>query len=629
MVQYKYYICLAISFIKGFKMKSQTRRKFLRTIGTATVSAGSLSLLSSLSLIKCASGRGKRPNVILVITDDQDGDIRAHGNPYVKTPTLDQLHRESVRLTNFHVDPCCSPSRASLLTGQYSARSGVWHTIGGRSLLRKDKVTMADVFRSSGYKTAIFGKWHLGDNYPFRPQDRGFEEVLVHGSGVVGNRWDYWGNDYYDDTYYRNGKPEKFKGYCNTVWFDEAIKFIRKNRENPFFCFLSTNIPHAPLLVDEQYVKSYSSQVSDQLAKYYGMITKFDEDMARLLKELRELNLEENTILIFMSDNGPCPWYGGIKIDDDGFVEEGYSAGMRGGKIWGYENAHRVHCFIRWPAGKIGSQRNIKILTAHFDLLPTLIEACRLKKPNRLNFDGKSLMPLLIDQKTQWLERALFVHNQRVDFPEKYKDYQVLTEGWRLVMREKEELYDINKDPGQRNDVADQYPEVVKTLHQKYEEWWEDISQDFDKYDEIIIGSDRENPSTIYSHDAHSKNSNRIWIINAEQDGKYEFKISRWPDAANKRISENKDGNLAFAVKQAHLTIGNIQSVVDGTLDMKFAKFVVHLKAGTTCLQAWFSEDKTNRNIGADFVYVKRLGPADPIAVGKYHASDPDQILKE
>lgn len=568
--------------------------------------------------------------MILVMTDDQGyGDIGAHGSPYVKTPNLDRLHRESVRLTNFHVDPCCAPTRASLLTGEYSARTGVWHTIGGRSLLRKDKVTMADVFRSSGYKTAIFGKWHLGDNYPFRPQDRGFEEVLIHRSGVVGNRWDYWDNDYYDDTYIRNGKPEKYAGYCNSVWFDEAIQFIKRNRQNPFFCFLSTNIPHAPLHVDEKYSEPYRSQVSNQLANYYGMIAKFDEDMARLLRELKELELEENTILIFMSDNGPCPWYGGIKIDENGFVEEGFSAGMRGGKIWGYENAHRVPCFIRWPGGNIGVGKDITKLTAHFDLLPTLIEACELKRQNAGAVDGISLMPLLTNQEARWLERILFVHNQRVDFPEKYKDYQVLTERWRLIKRDSEELYDIQKDPGQRFDVASQNPEVVKVLHQKYEEWWEDISQNFDKYYEIFVGSKMENPTVLYSHDAHSKNRDSIWVINVERDGKYEFKASRWPEEANKRIAENREGDIIFVINQAHLSIGNVQSAVDVSPNLKFAKFNIHLKAGTTCLQAWFTEKNNNNNLGAQFVSVERLGPADPVAVDQYRPSNPDRLLKQ
>ena len=605
------------------------RRKFLKDLGTATVSAGSLSFLSSLGVTQCSPKNRKKPNVILVMTDDQGyGDIGAHGSPYVRTPHLDRLHGESVRLTNFHVDPCCAPTRASLLTGQYSARTGVWHTIGGRSLLRKGKPTMADVFRSSGYKTAIFGKWHLGDNYPFRPQDRGFEQVLIHKSGVAGNTWDYWGNDYYDDTYIRNGKPEKFEGYCNTIWFDEAIQFIRKNRENPFFCFLSTNIPHAPLRVDDKYSDPYRSQVSEQLANYYGMIAKFDEDLARLLSELKDLGLEENTILIFMTDNGPCPWYGGIKIDDTGFVKEGYSAGMRGGKIWGYENAHRVPCFISWPAGNIGADRDIQKLTAHFDLLPTLIAACGLHEPENVDFDGINLMPLLAGQEPRWPERTLFVHNQRVDFPEKYKDYQVLTQRWRLVKRNNEELYDIQSDPGQKRDVAVHYPDVVQALHQRYEEWWEDISQDFHMYDEIIIGSEMENPTTLYSHDAHSKNQDKIWVIHVEQDGEYEFKTFRWPEEADKRIVENREGDKIFDLNHAHLAIGNIQSSVELDREMKNARFTAHLKAGTTCLQAWFSEKTTGKNLNADFVYVKRLGQANPSDIGPYQPSNPDRLLK-
>jgi hypothetical protein len=469
----------------------------------------------------------------------------------------------------------------------------------------------------------------LGDNYPFRPQDRGFDEVLVHGSGVVGNRWDYWENDYYDDTYYRNGIPEKCEGYCNTVWFREAIEFVRKNRHTPFFCFLSTNIPHAPLHVDAEYAEPYRSQVSERLAHYYGMIAKFDEDLAMLLEELEKLELEENTILIFMSDNGPCPWYGGIQIDEDGFVVEGYSAGMRGGKIWGYENAHRVPCFIRWPAGKIGEGRDVESLTAHMDLLPTLIEACALKNRVDTLFDGKSLMPLLDDRRSSWPDRTLFVHNQRVDFPEKYKDYQVLTDRWRLVKSTKEELYDIHADPGQKNDLSGQHPDVVEDLHQRYEKWWEDISRDFDRYDAIIIGSVYDNPTTLFSHDAHNIDGDYIWVLDVDRDGEYAFRTSRWPDAANKGIGENRQGDLEFSVHTATLSIGNIQSTVDVQPETKYAEFIVHLKAGRTCLQAIFNQGRGDPTLVAEFVSVERRGSADPAIADRYRPSDPDRLLKK
>ncbi len=633
-------------------MEKQNRRDFLKSTLSASATAA---MMSQFGLLNCSNQDKSYPNVILVMTDDQGyGDLGCHGSPYVKTPALDQLFKESVRLTNFHVDPCCAPTRASLLTGQYSARSGVWHTIGGRSLLQKDKVTMANLFQSSGYRTGIFGKWHLGDNYPFRPQDRGFDEVLVHGSGVVGNRWDYWGNDYYDDTYLRNGKPEKFEGYCNTIWFDEAIKFIKRNQKRPFFCYLSTNIPHAPLNVDENYSEPYNPQVSERLAKYYGMVTKFDEDLARIRKEITDLGLEENTIFIFLTDNGPCPWFGGIKIDNDGFVEEGYSAGMRGGKIWGYENAHRVPCFIRWPAKGIESGRDIDNLTAHFDLLPTLIDCCGLKKPEEVTFDGISLMPVLTNKNTKYPERTIFVHNQRVDFPVKYKEYQVLTEQWRLVnpyQREIEdmisfnsgnpsgeiryendpdlyELYDIIQDPGQRKNIAEQRPDVLKDLNQKYEEWWDDISRDFDKYCETIVGSNHENPTTLYSHDAHRNGRKSIWIIYVEKDGEYEIKLSRWPQEANKCIAENRAGNKTFAVKQARLKLGNIDTSLRLTSEMESAEFTVHLKTGTTCLHGWFTEHQTDKTIQANFAYIEYLGPADPVSIEGYQASEPNRMLK-
>jgi len=597
----------------------------------------------------------QKPNVVIVLTDDQGyGDIGAHGSPYVKTPALNKLYKESVRLTNFHVDPCCAPTRAALLTGQYSARSGVWHTIGGRSLLQKDKITIANVFGASGYKTGIFGKWHLGDEYPFRPQDRGFQESVVFHGGVIGSNPDYWGNDYYDDTYFHNGRPEKYKGYCNTIWFEQAIKFIRNNKNHPFLCYIATNVPHAPLRVDEKYIEPYKSMFSDRLANYYGMVTKFDEDFGIFLHEMKDLGLEKNTIVVYMTDNGPCPWFGGIKIDNEGFVVEGYSAGMRGAKIWGYENAHRVPCFIRWPDGGIGGGRDINELTAHFDIFPTLIDLCGLKKPDNINFDGLSLKPLLMNKDVKWPNRAIIVQNQRVDFPVKYKEYQVLTKRWRLVnpyLKEIEdmekfnmgirspgenkyitdtnryELYDINADPEERKNIADLFPDVVKRLSEKYEEWWDDVSRDFNKFNAIIIGNKNENPTVLYSHDAHNNESgDAVWVIDVDKQGKYQIISGRWPVESGKRIAENKDGSRLIDIKSAYLRIGNIKKKVIVTKNMKLARFTVHLKPGTTCLSAGFSG--IAQKFRANYLYVSKIGSADSIEVNKYKPFDPSQLMK-
>ncbi|MGB2821551.1 MAG: arylsulfatase, partial [Phycisphaerae bacterium] len=283
---------------------------------------------------------GGKPNVVLVITDDQGyGDLGCHGNEVIRTPNIDRLHGESVRLTNFHVGPTCAPTRAGLMTGRYCNCTGVWHTIAGRSLIRRDEVTMADVFAAGGYRTGIFGKWHLGDNYPFRPQDRGFQDVLVHGGGGVSQTPDYWGNDYFDDTYFRSGVPESCTGYCTDVWFDEAMKFIEAGRDRPFFCYLPTNAPHGPYNVADSYSRPYRGLIPDQRANFYGMITNIDDNVGRLRAKLAELGIEENTILIWMTDNGTSA---GCSLDENEFVREGFNAGMRGMKGSAYDGGHRT-----------------------------------------------------------------------------------------------------------------------------------------------------------------------------------------------------------------------------------------------------------------------------------------------
>lgn len=590
----------------------------------------SLMLLVMISLL-LASCSKQPPNVVLIMTDDQGyGDIGAHGNPYVLTPNLDKFFDESVHFTDFHVDPCCAPTRSALLTGCYSLNAGVWHTIGGRSLLREGMITIADIFKANGYETGIFGKWHLGENHPFRPQDRGFSESVVHGGGGVGGNPGYWGNDYFDDTYVHNGVFEKYEGYCNTVWFTEAIKYIRKNRNNPFFCYISTNVPHAPLRVDEEYVKPYENMVSDRLAHYYGMVSKIDEDFATLNKELKDLGLEDNTILIFMTDNGPCPWFGGIVMDfETGYPLEGYSAGMRGGKIWGYENAHRVPFFIRWPGGGIGGGRDIDALSAHIDLMPTLIDLCKLETPGNPDYDGQSLVPLLNGNINEWPDRTIITHNQRIEFPVKDKEYQVMTERWRLVKREKDELYDIVADPGQHNDIADEHPDVVSDLYEQYKKWWNEEAPAPEWYAEISVGSEHENPVTLYSHDAFSRRGSKIWVINVVRDGQYEIRLNRWPEESGKRIVENGAGDKELPIIRAELTVGNIELAKDISPDMTTAVFTVNLKAGTTCLHTSLNFEEEGKTSRTDCVYVKYMGNATPGGLAGYMASDPDEVLRK
>jgi len=593
----------------GSQMKSEfpevlNRRSFLKKAGFAAASAQALSIVPGCALGgRRSGGRRRRPNVVLVMTDDQGyGDIGRHGNEVIVTPHLDKLYDESMRLTDFHVDPTCSPTRSALMTGHYSTRTGVWHTIMGRSLLGAHETTVADVFSASGYSTAIFGKWHLGDNYPFRPQDRGFDEVLIHGGGGVGQGPDYWGNDYFDDTYFHNGKEEKFEGYCTDIWFDGALKFIEANKERPFFCYVPTNAPHGPYNVAEKYSKPYSDKgVKGNQAAFYGMITNIDENMGRLVRRLKELKLEENTILIFMTDNG---------------TSGGDAGGMRGRKGSEYEGGHRVPFFLRWPGGGLKGPWDIDKLSAHIDVLPTLIEMCGLKKPRGVKFDGASLAPLFKGKTNGWPDRTLLVHSQRIEHPQKWRKSAVMTQRWRLINGK--ELYDIQADPAQKNNIADANGEVAEQLRDAYEKWWVDLSGQFDKYCEIILGSDKQNPTRLMSHDWHESNppwsqaavsrgskANGFWAVEVERGGEYEIALRRWPIELDAAITAATDGK-AISASEARIKIGEVDQTKAIAAGAKEVKFRMKLKAGKTRLQSWFIDDKGSSR-GAYYAYVKRL----------------------
>jgi len=603
--------------------KSSNRREFLKAAGFSTALLAWPRYLTATYQHIGSVGKGrKQPNVVLVITDDQGyGDLACHGNQVIQTPTLDKLHVQSVRLTNFHVSPTCSPTRAALMTGRYCNRTGVWHTVMGRSLLRKDEVTMADVFSASGYHTGIFGKWHLGDNYPFRPQDRGFGEVLIHGGGGVGQTPDYWDNDYFDDTYLHNGKRKKFKGYCTDIWFDAAMKFIRENKDKPFFCYLATNAPHAPLNVADKYSQPYRDKgIEDSRAAFYGMITNIDQNMARLMHQLKDLGLEENTIVVFMTDNGTAGGYQADKRAGPG-QGRGYNAGMRGKKGSEYDGGHRVPCFIRWPGGGLGGGRDIYRLTAHIDLLPTLIELCGLNKPAEVKFDGDSLVPLLINQNTHWPDRTLVTDSQRIEYPEKWRKSAVMTDQWRLINGK--ELYDMKTDPSQKTDVAAKFPEAAARLRQAYEDWWADVSQRFEDYCEITIGSDKENPSRLTCHDWHSVGGVRqaqssqsavrqgarasgFWAVEVDRDGTYEFTLRRWPIEVDEPINASIPDGEAINADKARLKIDDVDITKPVSKNARVVTFQVKLKAGKTRLQTWFMDAK-GPSRGAYYVYVKRV----------------------
>jgi arylsulfatase B len=566
------------------------------------------------------------PNVVLVVSDDQGyGDLSCHGNPVVETPAMNRLHAESVRLDNFHVGTTCAPTRAALMTGRHKLKTGVWHTINGCSLLDRDEATMAELFSDAGYRTGIFGKWHLGDAPPYRPHERGFDESLVHGGGGVCQTPDYWGNDYFDDTYLRNGDQyESVDGYCTDVWFDEAIEFITATteRDDPFFCYLPTNAAHAPFQVPDEYRAQYGDRVDEPLARFFGMVSNIDDNLARLRRKLETLGVAENTIVVFFGDNGT------VSVS-----AEHFNAGMRGHKGSHYEGGHRVHCFVHWPDRF--EDRTVDRLTAHYDLLPTLANACGLSLP-AVELDGRDLTPLLTDGDSDWPDRTLFVDTQRVERPVKWRNSAVLTDRWRLI--DGEELYDIQVDPGQEHDVAEEHPGVVDRLRERYESWWEGLDGAFDQPRRIDIGGDE--TVTLTCHDWHDTDTvpwnqpmvleapaaNGVWTLHVTSSGQYNIELRRWPREAGTAIDatpaaldrmEYVPGRqwsgtaTAIDPQTAAIEIGDErieQSVSDGAQEVTFT---VDLALGPVDLRTQFIDaDGTER--GAYYAYISSIGNATP-----------------
>ena len=580
-----------------------------------------------VALFASASVAVAKPNVVIVITDDQGyGDLSCHGNPILKTPHIDALHGESVRLTDYHVSPTCSPSRSALLTGHWTNRTGVWHTIMGRSMLRENEVTMGQVFKDAGYATGMFGKWHLGDNYPYRPGDRGYTEVLRHGGGGVGQTPDYWDNAYFDGSYWHNGKPTPVKGFCTDVFFDYAEKFIKaqKSAGKPFLAYITTNAPHGPMHAPEESARPYLDKVGKDLglAHFYGMIANIDDNVGKLRAFLKEEGLAEDTIFIFTTDNGSSS---GFKV---------HNSGMRGNKGSEYDGGHRVPFFVRWPKGGLDGGRDVEPITAHVDVLPTLIDLCEVPAPNGVKFDGTSIAPLLRREKVKWFDRILVTDSQRVKDPIKWRKSAVMTSRWRLINGK--ELFDIKADPGQKNDVALQNSEVVTRLTKFYDDWWADLLPSFSNDTAIYLGHPDDNPARLTSHDwittgstpwnqAHirratsGKQNTGFWNVKVVEDGEYEVRLRRWPEEADKAIDAalppgaDVPGVKAFRTAagkkispvKASLKIGDVVAESAVAPGAKEVVFNVKLKAGKTRMAALFVT-AAGQEFGAYYAYVRK-----------------------
>ncbi len=571
----------------------------------------------------------RRPNVILVMTDDQGyGDLGCTGNPWIQTPNIDAFHNDAVRLTDFHVSPLCTPTRGALMSGKRPIRNGAWATTWGRSMLRKTEVTMANVFADNGYATGMFGKWHLGDNYPYRPQDRGFQHVVAHRGGGVGQTPDFWGNNYFDDTYFHNSKPVSHDGYCTDIWFEEATKFIEANKDQPFFAYIATNAPHSPYLIAEKYRKLYEQNPDIPEPAFYGMITNIDENFGALDTKLKELGIADNTILIFMTDNGSS---GGASLGANGLATRGYNAGLRGMKASYYDGGHRAPFFIRWPDGNLQGGHDLTELTLHIDLLPTFIELCGMTPPDGVTFDGASFADYLVGKADSLPDRTQFLqYRQNTTPPEKWTN-AVMTKRWRLIYGK--ELYDIKADPGQQNDVAKQHPEVLAQLRSEHEAWWAEVSPLLDDYCPISIGSDNENPTRLDALDVMgdvawhqtaivlAQRSTGRWTVDVERAGDYIFSLRRWPkelglsiddtvapEDANCHIYASGDGQcVPIHPIKARLKLFDQEWTAEVVPRAEAVTVKVNLpQTGVTQLEAWFA-DESGEECGAYYAYVERI----------------------
>lgn len=395
------------------------------------------------------------PNVLLIISDDQGyGDLSIHGNPHVQTPNLDSLAKQSVRLDQFHVNPLCAPTRAALLTGRYSIRSGVSGVARGEETMRADEVTLGELFHSNGYKTGYFGKWHNGEHYPYTPPGQGFAESLSFNLG-------HW-NNYFDTSLKRNGAWTKTRGFISDVLTDEAMAFVEKHKEKPWFCYLAYNVPHSPLQCPDAFFDKYKTKgLGDELACIYGMCENMDHNIGRLLKKLDELFLSNDTIVVFLTDNGP---------NGDRF-----NGAMRGRKGQYYLGGVRVPCLIRWRRRL--DPKVVSSIAAHIDLFPTLAELTDARIPSGIHLDGKSLAPLLRGEARHWPDRTLFIQNRPAGAGGNNSGC-VRTQRHHLVITPKgAELFDLNADPGESKNIARENSSVAKQLRQDYDAWLIDVSK--------------------------------------------------------------------------------------------------------------------------------------------------------
>lgn len=445
-----------------------------------------LQFVTALFLVPLAATRAAdapkpaaKPNIILVMPDDVGyGDYACLGNPVMRTPSVDAFKKESLLFTQFHVSPTCAPTRSALMSGRHEFKNGVTHTVRERERMSLDTFTLAQMLKTAGYTTGIFGKWHLGDEAACQPEKRGFDEVYIHGGGGIGQSYpgscgDAPGNTNINPTLMHNGRFEKTEGYCTDLFFAQAIRWMDSSRsgDKPFFAYIALNAAHTPHVLPKEYYAPYLGKpgVNEDMARFFGMIENVDSNFGNLLRKLDEWKIADDTLVIYLgSDNGGTA---GISL---------FNAGMRGTKVTAWEGGTRIPCFIRWP-GVTKAGTECAALTAHIDVFPTLAEitGATLDEKTKRQVEGRSMAPLLKNPQAEWEDRHLVTHVGRWEVgqpPEKFGACSIRNTRHTLVRGKNSwELYDLQQDPGQKNDIASELPDIVKELAAAYDRWWDEV----------------------------------------------------------------------------------------------------------------------------------------------------------
>ena len=563
-------------------------------------------------LLFVSAVKAETPNIILMITDDQGyGDFGVTGNPVIKTPNIDAMAARSFEMTRFYVNAVCSPTRASLMTGRNSYRTGITDTFKGRSTMRTEEYTMAEMLKTKGYSTGLFGKWHLGDNYPYRPMDQGFDESLYHLGGGLGQPADPLENErrYSNPVLFKNGLKHPMEGYCCDVYYEEAIKwFSAENKKGkPFFAYIATNTPHTPLHdVPEDWYNYYKEKDlgkknfkqdkghpivgkdnNDRTARIYAMVSNIDDNVGKVFKALDKLKITKETIVIYMSDNGP-----------DGFR---YVGGFKGKKSMSTEGGLRSPIWLHWPE-KFKAGGKSDLLTAHIDLMPTIAELTGAEMKNDRKIDGRSILPTLTGKTQTWNDRKIILQNHRGTQPQRFINSAVVSQNWKMEtdLKGNMALFDMKNDPYATKNVVDSTPEVKKQMVDYYDSWLKELDSEYpNMWSPLLIkvGTEHE-PDTFLTRQEMRIGDNANWSKH-NANGEWHLEVTKTADYGI-RFQLLED---AKKVKAELMVNGKILQTKEFSNEQLMSFDKVKLESGKAILQINVTAD--GKEAGPWHAYIK------------------------